>query len=240
VKKAGLKGMDALSLTGWIRAEIPAMEEALKMLKSQRLLLQLNNTLLHRDVYNSISKSLLGTLESFHRDNPLSPGMPKEELRAQVRISPEIWGDWLSSMETVTVDKDLVRLTSFRAASSDASAASSKILEMLERAKFQPPTKEELSEALSIPQKLATDMLKLMSKEGSLVRINDSMYIAASAYKELISLLRAFFAGKPDMTVAEFRDILGTTRKYALPFLEYLDSNKITLRVGDVRKSLLK
>jgi selenocysteine-specific elongation factor len=42
------------------------------------------------------------------------------------------------------------------------------------------------------------------------------------------------------MTVAEFRDILGTTRKYALPILEYLDSNKITLRVGDVRKFLLK
>jgi len=42
------------------------------------------------------------------------------------------------------------------------------------------------------------------------------------------------------MTIAEFRDILNTTRKYALPFLEYLDSNKITLRVGDIRKFLLK
>ncbi len=52
--------------------------------------------------------------------------------------------------------------------------------------------------------------------------------------------MRGFFAKKPAMTVAEFRDILGTTRKYALPFLEYLDSNKITLRVGDVRKFLLK
>jgi selenocysteine-specific elongation factor len=42
------------------------------------------------------------------------------------------------------------------------------------------------------------------------------------------------------MTVAEFRDILKTSRKYALPFLEYLDSNKMTVRVGDIRKSLLK
>jgi selenocysteine-specific elongation factor len=42
------------------------------------------------------------------------------------------------------------------------------------------------------------------------------------------------------MTVGEFRDILGTSRKYALPFLEYLDSNKVTLRVGEVRKLLIK
>lgn len=240
VKKAGLKGLDASSLTGWIRAEIPVLEESLRQLKSQRVLIQLNTTLMHRDVYRALSAGILGALETFHKENPLSPGMPKEELRAQMRINPDIWGNWLSSMETVTVDREVVRVSNFRAASSDSSAASSKILEMLEKARFQPPTKEELSEALSLPLKLATDMLKLMGKEGTLVRINDSMYITASAYKELISLLKAFFSKKPDMTVAEFRDILGTTRKYALPFLEYLDSNKITLRVGDVRKFLLK
>jgi selenocysteine-specific elongation factor len=42
------------------------------------------------------------------------------------------------------------------------------------------------------------------------------------------------------MTVAEFRDLLGTTRKFALPLLEHLDANRITLRVGDIRKLLLK
>jgi selenocysteine-specific elongation factor len=56
----------------------------------------------------------------------------------------------------------------------------------------------------------------------------------------MIEKLRAFFLKKPEMTVAEFRDILKTTRKYALPFLEYLDSNKVTMRIGDVRKFLLK
>jgi selenocysteine-specific elongation factor len=42
------------------------------------------------------------------------------------------------------------------------------------------------------------------------------------------------------MTVAEFRDVLNTTRKYALPLLEYLDSNKVTMRIGDIRKLILK
>ena len=55
-----------------------------------------------------------------------------------------------------------------------------------------------------------------------------------------IERLKGFFAKKKEMTVGEFRDILGTSRKFALPFLEYLDSNRITIRVGDVRKLLLK
>ncbi len=240
VKKAGLKGMNVSSITGWIKAEIPAIEQSLGRLKSQGLLIQLGDTLFQQDIYSGFSRSIAEALDGFHKKNPLSPGMPKEELRAQMRMRQDIWGNWLSSLDSVVVDKEVVRLRSFMTASSGSSPSASKIRETLERAKFQPPAKEELAESLALPPKTVTDMLKLMGKEGTLVRINDSMYITAAAYKELISLLRAFFGKKPEMTVAEFRDILGTTRKYALPFLEYLDSNNITLRVGDVRKFLLK
>jgi selenocysteine-specific elongation factor len=54
----------------------------------------------------------------------------------------------------------------------------------------------------------------------------------------MIEKLKEFFANKKEMTVGEFRDLLNTTRKYALPFLEFLDTNKITLRVGEVRRFL--
>jgi selenocysteine-specific elongation factor len=56
----------------------------------------------------------------------------------------------------------------------------------------------------------------------------------------MMKRLQNFFDKKKEMSVAEFRDVLGTSRKYAIPFLEYLDSNKITLRVGEVRKFLVK
>ena len=79
-----------------------------------------------------------------------------------------------------------------------------------------------------------------MASEGKLVRINDAVYLSEGSYNKMMNGLRKFFSGKAEMSVGEFRDLLGTTRKYALPFLEYLDSNKITLRVGDVRKFLLK
>ena len=66
------------------------------------------------------------------------------------------------------------------------------------------------------------------------------MYITAADYERMIENLGKFFSSKNEMTVGEFRDLLGTSRKYALPFLEYLDSNRFTLRVGEVRKFLAK
>jgi selenocysteine-specific elongation factor len=139
------------------------------------------------------------------------------------------------------MEKEIIRLKTFSTVLSQAEETQkSKILDLLQKNEFQPPSKEELSQSLKLDQKHLSDILKLMVKEGSLVRISDSMYLTSSAYNKMIEGLRNFYNKKAEMTVAEFRDILGTTRKYALPILEYLDSTKITLRVGDVRKLLLK
>ncbi|NIP42296.1 MAG: hypothetical protein GWN61_08360 [candidate division Zixibacteria bacterium] len=71
-------------------------------------------------------------------------------------------------------------------------------------------------------------------------RINDALYISREAYDLMIEQLKKHFSNNEGMTVAEFRDLMQTTRKYALPLLEYMDANRITLRVGDIRKFILK
>jgi selenocysteine-specific elongation factor len=240
VKKAGARGLKTSFLKGWIKAESPAISGSLRELKKQGLLIELNDTLFHRDVYKGLCKTISDLLGGFHKKNPLSPGMPKEELKSLVKAGQETWNSLLNSMDNIVVERDIVHMKDFKTASSAVSGSSDRILQLLDRARFQPPLKEELSRALSIEQKVAGDVLKLMSNEGSVVRINDSLYMSSDAFKEMIARLRSFFSKKTEMTVAEFRDMLGTTRKYALPFLEYLDSNKLTLRVGDVRKFLLK
>jgi selenocysteine-specific elongation factor len=98
----------------------------------------------------------------------------------------------------------------------------------------------ELAKSVSIQTGEAGELLKIMASENTLVRINDSLYIPMTSHSEMMKRLQNFFDKKKDMSVAEFRDVLGTSRKYAIPFLEYLDSNKITLRVGEVRKFLKK
>jgi len=241
VKRSGIHGITVLIIEGWIKAEIPSIKEAIRELKGKGILIQVDDMLIHKTAFDSFREKTKKLLDDFHKKNPLKPGMLKEELRAKLALEPRLFSHLVSSLKDIVLDKELVRLSVFKAALSGGDeTVQTRLLDLLEKAGFQPPTKEELSQSLKIDQKRFADILKLMSKEGSLIRINESVYLTSSTYKQMIENLRSFFSSKPDMTVAEFRDVLQTSRKYALPFLEYLDSNKITMRVGDVRKLLLK
>lgn len=241
VKRAGIYGIKISLIEGWVKAEITSISESINALKDKGALMQFEDTLFHAQPFDAFKEKMRKIMNDFHRKNPLRPGMPKEELRTHLKIEPRLFGNLLTSVKDIIAEKELVRLATFKAALSQVDeSVKVKILALLGKCAFQPPAKEELSESLKIDQKRFSDILKLMTKEGSLVRINDSVFITSSAYEDMITKLKDFYSKKQDMTVAEFRDVLNTTRKYALPFLEYLDSNQITMRVGDVRKFLLK
>jgi len=241
VKRFGIHGMNISLIEGWIKAEIPSIKEAIKNVKDKGTLLQFEEILVHKSDFDSFRETAKKIMQDFHKKNPLKPGMLKEELRAHFSLEPRLFGNYLSSIKEIVIEKEMVRLFSFRVALSQVDETlKGEILELLEKGGFQPPAKEELSQSLKIEQKRFADILKLMTKENSLVRINDSVYMTSSIYQKMIALLKDFYSKKQEMTVAEFRDILNTSRKYALPFLEYLDSTKVTLRVGDIRKFLLK
>jgi selenocysteine-specific elongation factor len=240
-KRAGIYGIKFSLIEGWIKAEIPSIKESVRALKEKGVLLQFEDVLVHKSAFETYRETVKKIMDDFHKKNPLKPGMLKEELRAKFNVEPRLFGNLLASMKDIIIEKEMVRLAIFRAAFSGVDEAlKSKIAGLIEKGGFQPPSKEELSQSLKLDQKHLSDILGLMTKEGSLMRISDSMSITASIYDKMIASLKNFFSKKPEMTVAEFRDVLGTSRKYALPFLEYLDTHKITLRVGDVRKLLLK
>jgi selenocysteine-specific elongation factor len=241
VLQSGLHGISVIALEGWIKAEIPVIREAVETLKKNGLLLIVEDVLIHKTLFDHFREKVLQTLKNFHAKNPLKSGMPKEELRAAFKIDSRLFGGLIASINDIVMEKEIIRLKTFSTVLSQAEETlKPRILDLLQKNEFQPPSKEELSQALNLDQKHLSDILKLLGKEGSLIRISDSMYLTSSAYNRMIADLRNFFSKKPEMTVAEFRDILGTTRKYALPILEYLDSSKVTLRVGDIRKLLLK
>lgn len=241
IKKAGINGMSVTTLEGWINADVSAIQDAINTLRQRDIVVQHENILIHSVAVNSIRAGIDKILNTFHKQNPLKTGMPKEEVRAQLKIDQKIFNALTATMKEVVMDKDLMRLSFFKVSLSEVDKGiEAKILNMLEQAGFQPPLKEEISKALNLQQKQLDDILKLMVKQGSLVRVNETMYITKPVYEKIINALKDFFSKKKEMTVAEFRDILNTSRKYALPILEYLDTQRITMRVGDARKFLGK
>ncbi|KAF0184191.1 MAG: selenocysteine-specific elongation factor [Nitrospirae bacterium] len=244
IKRAGYAGRTVAHIEGWIQGNLPDLQSAIDQLVGKGICIRAQDTIFHRDTITAFRDHLVGQLTAFHKENPLKPGLPKEELKARFRAvlkGEEKTFLLIPFIPEVTLDRDLLRLSGFRVSLSEGDEnVRGRILAAIEKEGFLPPLRTELAERLLLADKELGDLLKLMAAEGQLVRINDSLHITAGLYRKMIELLRAFYAKKPEMTVAEFRDLLATSRKFALPFLEYLDSHRITLRLGDVRKFMLK
>ncbi len=237
IRKSGLKGFLRERIYGWINAEVKECDKALKELIKEKRVYQYSDFLIHGDVYQSMKDKLIDALQRFHKNNPLKPGMSKEVLRGIFGLKPEVFQGILSLTEEIVAERDIVRLREFTVSVTDSyQEIKDKIVRLLEKERFQPPSKEELAEYCNVKPKEMDDILRLMTNEGTLKRITDSLYLRSEDYEEMLNLLREFYSKNDTMTVGQFRDLLTTTRKFALPFLEHLDSNKITLRVGDVRK----
>ena len=244
IKRTGYGGRTVAQIEGWIQGNLPDLGSAIDQLAGKALCVKAQDTFFHRDTIAAFRGQLVGLLSAFHRENPLKPGLPKEELKN--RLKSVLKGEekaflLLPFIPEVALDRDLLRLAGFSVSLSQGDETlRGRILAAIEQEGFLPPLRKEIADRLRIPEKELADLLKLMTTEGQLVRINDSLHVTEPLYQKMLELLRAFYAKKPEMTVAEFRDVLGTSRKFALPFLEYLDSHRITLRVGDVRKFMLK
>ncbi|MBI5409644.1 MAG: selenocysteine-specific translation elongation factor [Nitrospirae bacterium] len=242
ILQGGLNGLSPSDIEGWIKADIPEIKREAGSLISRGAIIQCEGRFLHKTAFDGFAKKVVTALAAFHKDNPLKPGLPKESLRAAFKgLEQKLFESMLGLINQVIVEREMLRLRNFMInLSDDKKVLKDRILKALEQAAFQPPTKDELAQAISLKKEEVGELFKIMASEKTLVRINDSIYIPASLCTKMMDGLKDFFAKKSELTVGEFRDILGTTRKYALPFLEYLDSSRITLRVGEVRKFLLK
>ncbi|MBF0328135.1 MAG: selenocysteine-specific translation elongation factor [Nitrospirae bacterium] len=244
IKRSGLAGCRLPQIEGWLKGDMPEIKLTVDNLVKNSRLVKCGELFFHKEAFNTFKEFVLSTLRVFHKENPLKAGITKEELRAKALIQLKNITAFDSLTEIIgeiAIEKELVRLSSYKASAvQTGSGIKDKILPALDKEEFQPPTRQELAAKLGMNEKELADILKLLAKEATLVRINDSIYITKELHDKMLLLLKNFFAKKQEMTVAEFRDILNTTRKYALPFLEYLDTNRITLRVGDVRKFMLK
>jgi selenocysteine-specific elongation factor len=98
-------------------------------------------------------------------------------------------------------------------------------IKALEQDPYSPPSDRPLD----------SELLGVLAEEGKVVRVNDSVVFAASAYQEMTDRITEHLKSNGSITVAEARTMFDTSRKYILPLLEYLDQQHVTRRVGDER-----
>ncbi|MGC8937455.1 MAG: selenocysteine-specific translation elongation factor [Thermodesulfovibrio sp.] len=233
IKRKAFKGVSISELEGWINADLKEIKKAIDELLEKRKIIKAENQLFHIDVFNNFKSSLLNLLKEFHQTNPFKEGLPKEELKTKLSVDSELLM-LLPYIEEISVEGNTVKLKSAQREEIDP-VLEERIIRELQR-EFQPPLKEEIAQKLSISESKLSDILKIIVRKGKIVQINDSLYLPVESYNKMLELLKDFFSKKNEMTVSEFRNLLNTTRRYAIAYLEHLDSHKITLRIGEIRK----
>ncbi|MEK6680221.1 MAG: selenocysteine-specific translation elongation factor [Nitrospirota bacterium] len=231
----------AKDLEGWIDASAEDLKTAASALANKGAIIDMAQGLyVYKGVLEGINEKVLSELSSFHKKNPLKQGIEKEIVKGGIKnISDNLFNFVINNLQKtgkIAVDKQLLRLSEFKIQlASGQEALKEKIISIYIKANAQPPLREELSKELKIDDRQTKDVINLMVKGGELVRINDSMYFHKKIYDDIKAKVSKFFTDKKEMTVAEFRDIINTSRKYAVPLLEHFDSMKFTRRVGDKR-----
>ena len=175
-------------------------------------------------------------LKRFHREKPLLPGLPKEELRSKVLPGAPPWllDSLLAGYKTVAADGDTVRLASHKISlKQDEAEASGKIENTFKTAGLAVPSVNEVLGKSGVEANRARNILQLLLREKRLVRISDELVFHTSAIQSLRSLLAPKKGTR--FAVPEFKSWTGISRKYAIPLLEFLDREHITRRDGDSR-----
>lgn len=175
-------------------------------------------------------------LKQFHRQNPLLPGLSKEELRSkQLPGAPPFLLDaLLARAKTVTLEGETIRLASHKIAfRQDEQEASSKMESAFQAAGLAVPSLVDVLAKSGVEAARARSILQLLLRDKKLVRISDDLVFHASAIQSLRDLLARHKGSR--FAVPEFKDWTGISRKYAIPLLEFLDRERVTRREGDVR-----
>jgi selenocysteine-specific elongation factor len=172
-------------------------------------------------------------LGHFHRQQPLRRGMGKEELRNRLsstvpaRAFPHVIAAG-AARGLLAEDATTVRLPDHRPTFSPSQQAQVEALRKAHAAApYSPPTPAEMG--------TDPDVVAALIDSGELVRLDDTIVYTRAALEEMRERILRTIDEQGEVNVATLRDLFGTTRKYAIPLLEYLDEHKVTRRVGDVR-----
>ncbi|MBW2163177.1 MAG: selenocysteine-specific translation elongation factor [Deltaproteobacteria bacterium] len=209
--------------------------------------------LVHNKVYEALKEQALDILRIFHNDNPLVQGLSKEELRSRLfpiagvtgpafqspnqRLFQMLLSDLVKSGK-VAQEKDLVRLSTHNVILGDKEKEFRSKLELIfKQAGFQPPFREDALGRMAGYEKAADKIFDLMVREGILIRLKDNLYYHHSALDKIKDMVIRFIKKHGELNINEFRDLAGgLSRKYMIPLLEYLDNQRVTIRIGDTRK----
>ena len=196
--------------------------------------------LLTQNQWNELKNSIHNFLKKYHAKNPLNAGAQKEEIRQHLSCENSILEALLQSMlddKSISQKGELFLNPNFSITlSSEDDSLQNSVLNQLDQEGFTSSTLAQLSLKTGNSKEKLMQVLNVAEQQGKLLRIDGKLMFTQKNFIILREKVNQFFSNHPEMSVLEFKELAHTSRKYAVPLLEYFDKQKITYREGNTRK----
>jgi selenocysteine-specific elongation factor len=244
VEDAGLAGFPLTAFTSRIGVDPSSVGARAEALVGAHQAIRAGDVLVSAAVFAKLKDGIVKALAEHHQAQPLSEGVPREELREHLaaRAHPAVFDGALGALAAAgTVsDRDRVALSTHRLALSPEEERGRAAIERAYRdGGLKPPDAASIAATTGVTAAVAERMLKLLLRQKVLVRVDVLLFHDDSLKQlkaEVAALKNAVGAGAAArIDVATFKERFGVTRKFAIPLLEYLDRERITRRLGETR-----
>jgi selenocysteine-specific elongation factor len=196
---------------------------------------------IHSQVITDLKRFCLDYLKEFHRQNPLQPGAMREELKTKLppQMDARLFNHLLSALieeKKMIAEKETIRLSSHTISlKEEEKDLRQKMVLLYAQGKLQPPLVKEVAQQLAVSESELKPVLRLLTKEGTLVKVKEDLHFHHQAMQELEGKLISFLQQHKEMTPTQFKELSQVSRKFAIPLMEHFDAKKLTLRIGDKR-----
>jgi selenocysteine-specific elongation factor len=238
----GLGYEEIVARTGWTEKEIQGALEKLHGTGRIRIVSSEPLVLVSGKLFEEVQKKITEKVERFQKENPLLPGISREDLRASLgkRVRTETFRaalEELSAQKKLDSQGELVKKTGSEIALLPEEAKAKEQIEAaFASAGLAVPSVKEVLAKLTVEAKRAEKLLQILLREKNLVRVSPELVFHRQALVRLKEQLSVYKKTKGDrINVPAFKELTGITRKYAIPLLEYLDRERVTRRVGEER-----
>jgi selenocysteine-specific elongation factor len=245
LRLAGRGGLTVSELRIMTDMESKLLDKTLQLLGGKQLAFQFDREdkrFVGAEALDGLAGDCLVYLGDYHRREPMRHGLSRAELisgfgRGMHPKLVHFLVERLVKSGQVLLEADILRLPKHVVS---LASDQTDLRTLMEKAYVQgglmPPTTKAFLEENGLAAKDMARMYRLLMEEGVLVKVSEEFFYATTAMDDLIGRVREFFAANQEMGPQDFRDITSLTRKFAIPVLEYLDKEKITMRIGDKRQ----
>ncbi|HEX3177094.1 MAG TPA: selenocysteine-specific translation elongation factor [Methylomirabilota bacterium] len=241
VREAGVAGVRLAALVARVpfgarqtRALLDALVSAGRVVAADR------EWFVHGEAVERLRGLITGALEQFHRAHPLRPGMSREELRGRAGGADErLFAHVLTALGAdgrVRADRDKVRLGTHEVRlDAEQQAAADRVEREFRDAAAAPPSPAEALARAGVRGDEEHELFQVLLDARRLVRVKESLFFHTEALDAIQDKVVALLRERKEIGPGDIKDLLGISRKYAIPLLEFFDTRRVTARVGERR-----